>query len=312
MTRALAALLALVLLGACATTPPAAAPSYTDLSQAFVDFHDRTKGLDDAARVAAFKADVAPLFPGFYSTRGRRTDEQHDRVILASIKRFPEIRHKYVAAQHTFPDAYATAIAHFRQFFPDSTAALPTYFVHSLGEMDGGTREIDGRNVMVFGADGIAQYHTPETLGAFFDHELFHVEHGVYFPVCEPVWCALWTEGLATAAAEAMNPGIDQAGLMLTTPRPIKAEIDGDWPAALCLARSKLDSTAAEDHRAMFMGGEPRQAYPPRWGYYVGYRLAQWALRRHTLAELARMPPASAEPLVRAELDAMIGDAGGC
>jgi uncharacterized protein YjaZ len=62
----------------------------------------------------------------------------------------------------------------------------------------------------------------------------------------------------------------------------------------------------------MFMGGEPQQAYPPRWGYYVGYRLAQRALRSHSLAELAHMAPGSAEPLVRAELDAMIAEAGGC
>ena len=99
---------------------------------------------------------------------------------------------------------------------------------------------------------------------------------------------------------------------MLTIPRPIKPEIDADWPAALCLVRSKLVSTAPEDYRAMFMGGDAQQAYPPRWGYYVGYRLAQRALRQHTLAHLAHMPPASAEPLVRSELDAMIAEAGGC
>jgi hypothetical protein len=124
VTRALAALLALVLLGACATTPPAAAPPYTDFSQAFVDFYDRTAGLDEAARVAAFRAEVAPLYPGFYSTRGRRTEEQHDRVILANLKRFPEIRDKYVAVQGAFPEAYARAVGHVRQFFPKSTAAL--------------------------------------------------------------------------------------------------------------------------------------------------------------------------------------------
>jgi hypothetical protein len=304
------ALVALALLGACATTPPA--PPYTDLTQAFVDFYDRTEGLDDAARLAAFKADVAPLFPGFYAPRFGRTPEQQDRMTLNAIRRFPEIREKYVAAQRAFPAAYAGAIEHFRSYFPDSTAALPTYFLHSLGEMDGGTREIDGRNVMVFGADGIAQYHTPQDIGPFFDHELFHVEHARHFPECDPVWCALWTEGLATAAAEAMNPGIDQAGLMLTVPRPIQPEIDADWPAALCLMRSRLDSVAREDYAAMFMGGTSDQAYPPRWGYYVGYRLAQRALARHSLGELAHLPPATAEPLVRGELEAMIAEAGGC
>ena len=305
------ALAALALLGACATTPPAP-PPYTDLSQAFVDFYDRTEGLDDAARLAAFKAQVAPLYPGFYSPRFGRTPEQQDRMTLNAIRRFPEIRAKYVATQQAFPTAYAGAIAHFRSYFPDSTATLPTYFLHSLGEMDGGTREIGSRTVMVFGADGIAQYHTPQDIGAFFDHELFHVEQGSRFPECDPIWCALWSEGLATAAAEVMNPGIDQAGLMLSVPRPIGPEVDADWPAALCLMRTKLDSTAREDYAAMFMGGSPEQAYPPRWGYYVGYRLAQRALRDHSLAELAHLGPAMAEPLVRAQLDAMIAEAGGC
>ena len=310
MIRRLGVLLGALLLAACATTHPAA-PPYTDLSQAFVDFYDRTEGLDDAARLAAFKSDVAPLYPAFYSMRGR-TEEQQDRLILANIQRFPELREKYLQVQHAFPAAYAGAIVHFRRFFPGSTVSLPTYFLHSLGEMDGGTRELEGKTVMIFGADGIARYHTPETVGPFFDHELFHVEHGAYFPECEPVWCALWIEGLATAAAELMNPGIDDAGLMLTTPRPIKVEIDADWPAALCLMRARLDSTTPGDYRGMFMGGTSEQAYPPRWGYYVGYRLAQRSLRGHSLADLAHLPPASAEPLVRAELDAMIAEAGGC
>jgi hypothetical protein len=309
--RTLVAMAALTLLGACATTPPAP-PPYTDLSQAFVEFYDRTEGLGDAARLAAFKAEVAPLYPSFYTPRDGRTAEQHDRMTLNAIRRFPEIRAKYLAAQQAFPAAYAGAVARFRQYFPGSTAALPTYFLHSLGEMDGGTREIDGRAVMVFGADGIALYHTPEDIGPLFDHELFHVEHGSYFPECAPVWCALWIEGLATAAAEAMNPGVDQAGLMLTFPRPIKPEIDADWAAALCLARSRIDSTAREDYAGMFMGGTSERGYPPRWGYYLGYRLARRALRDHSLAELAHMPPLVAEPLVRAELDAMIAEAGDC
>jgi hypothetical protein len=311
--RRLAALGALALLGACATAPaPPANPAYTDLSQAFVEFYDRTRGLDDATRLAAFKAEVAPLFPGFYAPRNGQTQEQRDRTILGSLKRFPEIRAKYVEVQRAFPSAYAAAIAHFRRFFPHSRATLPTYFLHSLGEMDGGTREIDGRPVMVFGADGIALYHSPADIGPFFDHELFHVENSATFPECEPVWCALWMEGLATAAADVMNPGIGEAGLMLTTPRPLAPEIEADWRGALCLMQSKLGSTERADYAGMFMGQTSAAKYPPRWGYYVGYRMAQRLLRSHELQELAHMTPAQAEPLLRAELAAMVGDAGGC
>lgn len=312
MTRALAALLWLALLGACAATPPASAPPYTDLSQAFIDFYDRTEGMEDGARVAAFKAEVASLYPGFYSTRGRRSEAQHDQLILANIERFPEVREKYVAAQSAFPIAYARAISHFRQFFPDSTAALPTYFLHSLGEMDGGTREIDGRMVMVFGADGIARYHTPETIGPFFDHELFHVEHGTYFPECEPVWCALWIEGLATAAAERMNPGIGPNALMLETPRPIAPTVDPNWQLALCTVSRVVDSTGQNDYKLLFYGNGGNETFAPRWGYYVGWKLAQRLLRTHSLAELTHLTTPQAEPLVKGELEAMVSEAGDC
>lgn len=313
MIRALAALLLSVLAAGCTTMAPApaAAPPYTDLSQAFVEFYDRTQRLDDAARVAAFKEQVAPLFPAFYSARGR-TAEQHDRMILNAIRRFPEIRDKYVAAQRAFPGSYADAIAHFRTYFPDSTASLPTYLIHSLGEMDGGTRELEGRTLLIFGADGLAQYHTPETIGPFFDHQLFHVEHDAHFPECEPVWCALWTEGLATAAAAEMNPGIDYRGLMLTIPRPIAPEVDARWREALCYAGLRTDSESGEDYKAMFQGNGGTETLPPRWGYYLGFRLAKRLLNSHSLAELAHLSKDAAEPLVKGELETMIGEAGGC
>jgi hypothetical protein len=311
--RTLVALAALALLGACATAPGSpATPAYTDISQAFVDFYDRTQGLDEAARLAAFEAEIAPLFPGFYAPRNGQTQEQRDRTILGSLRRFPEIRAKYVEVQRSFPAAYAGAIAHFRRFFPHSTATLPTFFLHSLGEMDGGTREIDGRPVMVFGADGIAQYHSPADIGPFFDHELFHVENSATFPECEPVWCALWMEGLATAAAEVMNPGIDPAGLMLTTPRPLAPEVDADWRGALCLMQASLGSTERKVYAGMFMGGSDAGKYPPRWGYYVGYRLGKRLLRSHSLAQLAHLTPSEAEPVLRAELATMTSEAGGC
>jgi hypothetical protein len=311
--RAVGAALAALLLAACSTMQSRTAPPpYTDLSQAFVDFYDRTEGLEDAARLAAFKAEVAPLYPGFYSPRGRRTQEQQDRLILMNIKRFPEIRDKYVAAQRAFPAAYAEAMAHFRRSFPGSTATLPTWLLHSLGEMDGGTREIDGTAVMIFGADGIAQYHAPETLGPFFDHELFHVEHGGFFPECEPVWCSLWIEGLATAAAEQMNPGIGPRALMLETPRPIASTVDPNWNLALCTVGQLTDSTSQDDYKLLFYGNGGNDTFAPRWGYYVGWKLARRALEHHELSELAHMAPKQAEPLVRATLAGMIAETGGC
>lgn len=317
MLRGLAAA-ALLLLSACARpdaagpAPAPPPPAYTDFSQAFIDFWDRTQGLDEDARLSAFKREIVPLYPAFYAPRHGATQEKWDVRVKRQIADFPKIRERYVAVQAAFPAAYAAARQHFARYFPGSDAALPTYILHSLGEMDGGTRQLDGRNVMVFGADGMALYHTPQDIGPFFDHELFHVEHGAYFPECEMVWCALWTEGLATAAAGEMYPGISLKDLMLETPRPIAPQVDAAWPEALCFIAARLDSTSPDDYRNLFMGGTDGQRFPPRWGYYVGYRLAQRALPGRSIQELAHMPAAKAERLVRTTLATMSAEAGAC
>ena len=288
---------------------PPAGTDYADHAGAFVEFYDATEGLDPEARVAAFKREVAPLFPGFYSPRNGSTQEQVDARIRRSIEEFPSIREEYETIVAEFPETVSRAREHFRRFFPESTAALPTYLLHSLGEMDGGTREIDGQAVMVFGADGIAKYHSPEDVGPFFDHEFIHVEQGAYFTGCSTVWCSLWEEGLATAAAARMNPAAGPAALMLTIPRPIQPEVDSRWLEALHYLHARIDSAESDDHKAMFQGNGGTETLPPRWGYYVGYRLAERLLRSHELAELAHMPKEAAEPLVKAELEAMIAEA---
>lgn len=312
--RRAAGLFAALLLAACArpgATSPAP-PPYTDFSDAFVAFYDRTDGQDEDARLAAFKREVAPLFPGFYTPRDGVTQEQWDKRTKRAIADFPKVRERYEAVQRAFPAAYVAAKAHFARSFPGSSSTLPTYFVHSLGEMDGGTRVIGDQHVMVFGADGMALYHTPEDIGPFFDHELFHVEHGAYFDECEEVWCALWIEGLATAASEVMNPGISQAAMMLETPRPIAPEVDPHWHEALCEVAANFQSKDREVYRGLFMGGAKDQRFPPRWGYYVGYRLAKRALGTHTLQELAHMRHDAASSLVGSTFETMVEEAGGC
>ncbi len=302
------------LLGATAASAegPPEGTGYTDLSGAFVAFYDATEGQEIDARVAAFKRDVAPLYPGFYSVRNNRTQEQIDHNIRHAIEEFPTIREKYLAAQQAFPGALASATSHFRQFFPGSTASLPTYLLHSLGEMDGGTREIGGQEVLVFGADGIAKYHSPENIGAFFDHEFIHVEQGTAFDECDAIWCSLWSEGLATAAAAQMNPGIDMHGLMLDVPKPIAPPVDADWKGALCLVSGMVDSIDSGDYSALFYGNGGTEKFPPRFGYYVGYRLAERLLENHALADLVHLPRDEAEPLVKGELADMVTEAGGC
>lgn len=303
----LAALLAVLAAPAFGRTP------YVDLTPQFAKFADETVGMEEKARVALFRKRMNALFPGFYEPRNGATSERYDARVARALREFPALRPQYERAQREFPPAYASGIRHFRTQFPGFKPNVPIYFVHSLGEMDGGTRELGGKTYLVFGADVIGRYHTSRDIGPFLDHELFHVEHGKYFRECETVWCSLWIEGLATYAAKTMNPGADDAQLLLTSPEPIRAPTDAKWAEALCLTRSKLDSTMPADFNAFFVGGNSGpHVFPERFGYYVGMRLAEQAGKRFSLAQLAHMAPTQAKSVVLESLDKLSADAGGC
>jgi hypothetical protein len=186
---------------------------------------------------------------------------------------------------------------------------MPIYLLNSLGEMDGGTRQLSGKVVAIFGADVIARIHDAATITPFLDHELFHFYHASYFPDCDALWCSLWQEGLAVYVASKMNPGVDDRGLLLTIPRPIRPEVDAKLAEAICFTRANFDSTDQGDYNAFFTGGAGGAIFPPRFGYYVGLRIAQAVGKKRSLQQLAKMPA----PEVRKEmLSAMTALAPAC
>ena len=197
---------------------------------------------------------------------------------------------------------WSTGNARFRRFFPDYAPTMPIYLVHSLGEMDGGTRELRGKVIAVFGADVIARIHDAATIGPFLDHELFHFYHAPYFRECEAMWCSLWAEGLATYVAAKMNPGADDRALLLSEPQPIRAPVDARFAEAACLALAKLDSTSQQDIGGFFFANAPFAGWPPRIGYYLGMRVAAQVGEGVPLATLAKMPAAQVRPRVAAAL----------
>ena len=223
---------------------------YIDLTENFARFVDDTASMQEVARIALFRKQMDALLPGFYEPRFGATPEQYDARIGRALRSFAEIRPAYGNVQRDFPAAFAAGIRHFRKEFPRFTPNVPVYLLHSLDEMDGGTRDLGGHTYLIFGADVIAQIHEARDLTPFLDHELFHVENQKYFPECAQVWCLLWTEGLATYAAKVMNPGADDRQLLLTTPKPIRADVDAKWPEALCFTRGKLESSNPADVEA--------------------------------------------------------------
>lgn len=284
---------------------------YIDLTENFARFVDDTASVEEAARIALFRKQMDALLPGFYEPRFGATPEQYDARIGRALRSFAEMRPAYAKVQRDFPAAFAAGIRHFRKEFPGFAPNVPVYLLNSLGEMDGGTRDLGGHTYLIFGADVIAQIHEARDLTAFLDHELFHVENQKYFPECEQVWCLLWAEGLATYAAKVMNPGADDRQLLLTTPKPIRAAVDAKWPEALCFTRAQLESSTPADVETLFVGDGKSQEYPERFGYYVGLRTFE-ELGDYPLRELARMSAERAKPVLFAAIDRLIQKAGGC
>jgi len=285
---------------------------YIDLTANFSHFFDETAGMEEVVRVALFRTRMDALLPGFYVPRFGATPAEYDQRIAHVLEGFAKVRPRYEQMQRDFAAAFDAGIQHFRKEFPGFAPNVPVYLLHSLGEMDGGTRELDGKVYLIFGADVIAAIHQPRDLTAFLDHELFHVENGKYFAECAQVWCPLWAEGLATYAAKVMNPGADDRQLLLTFPTPIRAAVDARWPAALCFTRARLFSAEPADMKALFVGGTGAKEFPDRFGYYVGLRVIEELGGKYPLPALARMPPERAKAALTTGIDRLVQKAGGC
>ena len=167
------------------------------------------------------------------------TSEQYDSAIIQSFEQFPGIRDHFTAVTSGFARLLAPAYDSFARAFPDLRPIGPIYIVHSIGEFDGGTRKVSGQSRLVFGADVMAQVHHFADETPFFQHELFHVYHAQFFSDCEETWCALWSEGLAVLVAQRLNPRATDAELLLTSPQPIRPEVDRNRVAAVCAVASR-------------------------------------------------------------------------
>lgn len=285
-----------------AVAVPAAAqptPAFRSLTAEFDRFARETADMPEGERVKLFRERFNALLPGFYEPRFGATEEKYDAHVAKNLAAYPAKRDRFLAAAREFEAAYARGNTHFRSVFPDYAPTMPIYLVHSLGEMDGGTRELRGRMVAVFGADVIAAIHDSASIGPFLDHELFHFYHARFFPDCEELWCSLWQEGLAVHVAARMNPSADDRALMLTIPRPMRAEVEPRLGEAACLAQRKFASVSKEDYAEFFFGNSVAKSFPPRFGYYLGYRLAQAMGERRGLQALVKMPPAEVRPLLQ-------------
>jgi hypothetical protein len=313
-----ASTVALLAMAACAPIPepapvatraPAVAPTvapasieYTDLTDDFALVWERTKGMPDAQKVAAFRAHFEPVIPGFYD-REQAGPFKYADLIARALNEYPEKRTGIEQVSANFAAMAVPARTSFEAAFGPMGEMPPIILLHTLGEMDGGVRTMKATGrTLLFGADVIARNHLKHGIQPFFHHELFHVFHERRFKGCDAVWCGLWTEGLAVYVAERLNPGANDAQLLLVNPVPLRAAVEANRKAALCTVLARLNSTDETDHAALFSGGEISDDLPSRAGYYIGYLVAADVGETHSLPQLAAMPAEQVRPLVEASL----------
>jgi len=146
---------------------------------------------------------------------------------------------------------------------------------------------------MRFGVEMIALLHPQRELPAFFHHELFHMyqaqQLGDDVPTDgeQPLWWALWNEGLASYVSWQLNPTL-AAPEIFWNPRDMEAQLQPKLADAARLLLADLDGHEA--YGRWFLGDENPPGLPSRSGYYLGCLLAK-QLDREDLAALARMPP---------------------
>ncbi|WP_429912205.1 hypothetical protein [Glycocaulis sp.] len=287
-----------------------------DITGEYARIYDQTADMPEEERIARTQAGLHEAFPGFYDTARMNSigvsNDRYSAWIARSLENFADIRGDYRHTAREFADMLAPAHASFAEAFPDLEPIGDIYILHSLGEMDGGTRYIDERIMLVFGADRMATSPITDWT-AFFHHELFHVYHFQQsFMGCPEMWCFLWIEGLATYVAATLNPGANDTELLLDWPEPIRENVDANLAEAVCAVGERFDSHASEDHGALFSNNRLNERLPPRFGYYVGKLVAREAAREMPLADLAKLTVDEARPVVERALGrlAECGDEG--
>jgi choline dehydrogenase-like flavoprotein len=308
---------------ALAAAAPAAAQvcPYQNLMPEFSEFVAATADLAPKARAEAFVERFAAKHPDFYSEQmfgsRQRLLERAER--LFDPQRAPKFQgtrpltlDDVLATGRTITADYARMEATFRKAFPDYHCETPITFGISLYMFDGNqSADTPGKPQMRFGVEMISALHPARELPAFFHHELFHIYQaqliGADVPpdATQPVWWALWNEGLASYVSWKLQSGADRTGDLRDPARhgsAAAAEARGSraatarrsrWPRRLQLQRARavvVCANGAETPRLLLMSAN--SAFPQGLANSSGlvgeYLMFNYTSRQRPQARLLR------------------------
>jgi hypothetical protein len=280
-----------------------------NLMPAFWKFWEAAGDQPPIAQLSLFEAMVVEKDPEVYRESVLRPGRDESNL-KTQIAGFLAGAPANIAAMRELSDSLETDLpaylSGFRKEFPDFACRNPIYFLVSLGAFDGGVRTVSGAPALLFGVDVTARIHPPEELGAFFDHELFHMYHrqltGVAGTGGDPLYRALWEEGLATYVSGVLNPRVSESAI-LGRPEDLAERAKPLLPQIARELFRNMDSTSPDLYAAFFLGNGEGSDFPPRSGYYVGYLIARQLGQKHTLQQLARMNGDALRSAVRRTLE---------
>ncbi len=283
-----------------AAAPP---PTIHNIAQDFVVFWDATQTIPRDMRVEEFKRRVGAQFPAFYGIErygGKRTQGQQDMIIGRTFDKFGSERTAYLATVARFDAELPRHISTFAEAFPGFHPDVEIWFLDSLGEMDGGTRDFNGQRYLIFGADLMAKLHGGGDEAPFFHHELFHVYQDAVSPECEGqgTWQALWREGLAVYVSKQLNPGASEKEMLLDFPAGSLAVTKAHLYESYADIEKVLDDGDEKYYGPLFNTDKDSTGLAPRRGYYLGYLVAQEIGKTHDLRTMAALDCADARKLV--------------
>ena len=301
---------------------PAAAQvcPHDDLLPEFGKFVASTGDLAPPARAEAFVDRFAAKHPDFYSealfgTREKQIERAQRLFDPAKTPKFAGARpitlDDILATARTVTHDYARIEGAFRKAFPDYTCKTPISFGISLYMFDGNQwTDAPGKSRMRFGVEMISLLHPLQELPAFFHHELFHiylqqtVDADALSGANQPVWWALWDEGLATYVSWKLNPTLT-APEIFWLPRDMETQMQPKLAEAARLILADLDGH--EGYSRWFTVSSTPPGLPGRSGYYLGYLFAK-SLDRGDLVALARTPPEKVRREARRFLESLAAE----
>jgi hypothetical protein len=303
MQRILTTLLIVILVSSCSSsTVFLKGPRVHNYAIEFIKHYETIKSFPISKQVQLTKKDFFSRFPTFYDykiNKWKKEDKDPDKQIEQFLTEYPSYKETFIKKTNEITTNLDSSLASFIREFPELDRNFEIYITHSFGEMDGGTRKINGELYFIFGIDGMTKYHKGfKSELPFFHHELFHIYHTQYISKDDEIFVPLWAEGLATDASEKLNPKTSPMDLMLDIPEGMIEAINEDRKYHWNKLLSKIDSTGEEDYEMFFLFSSKDKRLVKRSGYYLGYLLAKEIGKDMTISEMAQLEKAKLRELI--------------